>query len=258
MRTCRISYCAVSRCSIKLAAVRTLFFVLLAANLGLFAWAMLTPVAPPMANSPPPDVPRLRLASEVTPALTASSGAPGAAAATLTAGTACRSIGPFATAEESSRAAGAFKEGGYEALQRTEESRVTEGFWVSLPAQRNTAAETRVLARLSRAGITDASVMAETDARRISVGLFQERERADRRAAELRRLGYVPDVTERLRIGTSWWIDLLLRTPQELAEAEAFNRDGSGQLELKPCPTPAVAVSPAQGAGAGGAGVESP
>jgi hypothetical protein len=115
-----------------------------------------------------------------------------------------------------------------------------------------------MLSRLSRAGITDASVMADTEARRISVGLFSERERADRRAAELRRLGLVPDVTERLRIGTSWWIDLQLRTPQELAEAEAFNRDGAGQLELKPCPAPESAVSPAPGAGAGSAGVESP
>lgn len=237
--------------------MRTLFFALLAANLGLFGWAMLTPVAPPMASSPPPEVPRLRLAREVTPA-SAATGTSGAAATTAVSGAACRSIGPFATEEESSRAAGAFKEGGYDARQRTEESRVTEGFWVSLPAQRNAAAETRVLSRLSRAGITDASVMAETDARRISVGLFSERERADGRAAELRRLGLVPDVTERLRIGTSWWIDLQLRTPQELAEAEAFNRDGAGQLELKPCPAPESAVSRAPGAGASGAGVESP
>jgi hypothetical protein len=221
--------------------VRTLFFALLAANLGLFAWAMLTPAAPPMADSPPPDVPRLRLANEVRAAASTVQGGPGATTplavdATAQAGAACRSIGPFASEGESQRAAAAFTEGGYVTRPRTEESRVAEGFWVSLPAQRNATAETRVLARLSRAGITDASVMADTDARRISVGLFSERERADRRATELRRLGYTPDVTERLRIGTSWWVDLQLRTPQELAEAEAFNRDSSSQLEMKPCP----------------------
>lgn len=254
---CRILCCAASPRSIKLVAVRTLFFALLAANLGLFGWAMLTPVAPPMASSPPPEVPRLRLAREAAPASAITGGTSGAPATTAASGPACRSIGPFATGEESSRAAGAFKEGGYDARQRTEESRITEGFWVSLPAQRNAAAETRLLSRLSRAGITDASVMADTAARRISVGLFSERERADRRAAELRRLGLVPDITERLRIGTSWWIDLQLRTPQELAEAEAFNRDGAGQLELKPCPAPQSAVSPAPGAGPGSAGVES-
>ncbi len=237
----RISCCAASPRSIRLGAVRTLFFALLAANLGFLAWAMLTPAPPPMASSPPPAVPRLRLASEALAdphAAQASTGtsAATAAGASSAAASACRSIGPFASEAEATRAAAAFKEGGYDAGLRTEESRVAEGFWVSLPAQRNAAAETRVLARLSRAGITDASVMTETDARRISVGLFSERERADRRAADLRRLGYTPDVTERLRIGTSWWVDLQLRTPQELAEAEAFNREGSSQLEMKPCP----------------------
>lgn len=229
--------------------MRTLFFALLAANLGLLGWAMLTPAAPPMPTSPPPDVPRLRLASEIkvasagaaSPAGAASSTATATATAAAVAAAACRSIGPFASEAEATRAATAFGDGGYDARTRTEESRLAEGFWVSLPAQRDTRAETRALARLARAGITDASVMADTDARRISVGIFTDRDRADRRAAELRRLGYVPDVTERLRIGTSWWIDLSLHTPQEIAEAEAFNRDGSSQLELKPCPAAAPA-----------------
>ncbi|MGE3665596.1 MAG: SPOR domain-containing protein [Steroidobacteraceae bacterium] len=225
--------------------MRTLLFALLTANLGFCAWAMLTPVAPPMANSPPPDVPRLKLASEASAAPSstrggedggASAAVPGAPAG---AAALCRSIGPFGSEAEAGRAATAFSEGGYDARPRTEESREAEGFWVSLPAQRNAAAETRLLARLARAGITDASVMADTDTRRISVGIFSERERADRRAAELRRLGLAPDVTERLHIGTTWWVDLPLQTPQELAEAEAFNSEGSSQLELKPCPAAA-------------------
>lgn len=258
MSTFRISCCAASSRSIRLGAVRTLFFVLLAANLGLFGWAMLTPPAPPMANSPPPAVPRLRLASEVATAgdgVSARSGAGASAGDPATrpaADTACRSIGPFASEVESARAAAAFREGGYDARTRTEESRDSEGYWVSLPAQRNAAAETRMLARLSRAGITDASVMADTDARRISVGLFTDRERANRRADQLRKLGLVPDVTERLHIGTSWWVDLTLRTPQELAEAEAFNRESSSQLELKPCPADATAPPPAAEAGSPG------
>lgn len=210
--------------------MRTLFIALLAANLAVLGWAWLSPEAPPMYNSPPPDVPRLVLAAEAasTPAAAATGDADPSAA--------CRSIGPFAGEQEAARAAAAFHEGGYEAQVRTEEARVAEGYWVSLPAQRDGAAETRVLARLARAGITDARVMADTDARRISVGLFSERAGADRRAAELRGLGYVPDVTERLHIGTTWWIDLALRTAAEIAEAEAFNQGGSGALEMKPCP----------------------
>jgi len=227
--------------------VRTLFLALLVANVVLFGWALVTPAAPPMHDSPAPDVPRLTLASEAAAALATgdaagASGAPGAA---------CRSIGPFGSEQEALRAAAAFREGGYESGTRTEEARSGEGFWVSLAPQRDAAGETRVLARLARAGITDARVMSDTGSRRISAGLFNDRERADRRAAELQRLGYAPDVTERLHIGTTWWVDLHLRTVAELAEAESFNQDSSGQLALKPCPEvlpaePAALAGPAE------------
>ncbi|MEZ5531082.1 MAG: SPOR domain-containing protein [Steroidobacteraceae bacterium] len=241
--------------------MRTLFFILLAANLAVFGWTLVTPEVAPLPDSPRPDVPRLELAGEARTVVKA--------AAPSGAEIACRSIGPFASEDESARAAAAFRDGGYGVHERTEESRSAEGYWVSLPPQRNVAAETRLLARLARAGITDASVLADTDARRVSVGIFSERGRADRRAAELRRLGLVPDVTERLRIGTSWWIDLELRSAQELAEAEAFNRDGTSELELKPCPsttqqvppppaaTPAAAVPASPDTGTGGTAVQS-
>jgi len=229
--------------------VRTLFLALLVANVVLFGWALVTPAAPPMHDSPAPDVPRLTLASEAAAALATgdAAGASGALAA------ACRSIGPFGSEQEALRAAAAFREGGYQSDTRTEEARSGEGFWVSLAPQRDAAGETRVLARLARAGITDARVMVDTESRRISAGLFNDRGRADRRAAELQRLGYAPDVTERLHIGTTWWVDLHLRTAAELAEAESFNQDSSGQLALKPCPA-ALPAEPAALAGPAEAG----
>jgi len=232
--------------------VRTLCLALLVANVVFFGWALITPAAPPMHSSPAPDVPRLTLASEAAADLTPASGGGGAAAG-ATSAQACRSIGPFGSEQEALRAAAAFREGGYEAGTRTEEARSGEGFWVSLAPQRDAAGETRVLARLARAGITDARVLVDTDARRISVGLFSDRERADRRAAEVQRLGYAPDVTERLHIGTTWWVDLHLSTVQELAEAESFNRDASSQLELKPCPV-TESAEPAALAGPTGEG----
>lgn len=227
--------------------MRTLCLALLVANVVLFGWALITPAAPSMHSSPAPQVPRLTLASEAA----TGPGAQGVAGGGAVAAAACRSIGPFGSEQEALRAAAAFREGGYESGTRTEEARSGEGFWVSLAPQRDAAGETRVLARLARAGITDARIMADTDSRRISVGLFNDRERADRRAAEVQRLGYAPDVTERLHIGTTWWVDLHLRTAEELAEAESFNRDGSSQLALKPCPVtesaaPAALAGPAE------------
>lgn len=230
--------------------MRTLCLALIVANVVLFGWALITPAAPPMHSSPAPDVPQLTLASEAAENLDAATAGAAAAGSAVSAAS-CRSIGPFGSDQEALRAAAAFRDGGYESGTRSEESRSGEGFWVSLAPQRDVAGETRVLARLARAGITDARVMVDTDSRRISVGLFNDRERADRRAAELKRLGYAPDVTERLHIGTTWWVDLHLRTAEELAEAESFNRDGSSQLALKPCPAtgaaePAAMAGPAE------------
>jgi len=236
--------------------VRTLCLALLVANVVFLGWALITPAAPPMHSSPAPDVPRLTLASEAAAGPAPESGGDGAAGG-VTSGQACRSIGPFGSEQEALRAAAAFREGGYEAAPRSEEARSGEGFWVSLAPQRDAAGETRVLARLARAGITDARVMVDTDSRRISVGLFSDREGAERRAAEVQRLGYAPDVTERLHIGTTWWVDLHLSTAQELAEAEAFNRDASGQLELKPCPATGSAEPAALAGPAGEGAVES-
>lgn len=231
--------------------MRTLFFVLLAANLLVLArMVWFSPAPPPMGVSPVPAVPRLMLASEAPPPAAAATGG-GGIAAVDSSGSACRSIGPFDDESEAARAAVAFSESGYDAAPRSEESRIAEGYWVSLPPQPTRQAETRLMARLARAGITDASILGEAASRRVSVGVFTELERAERRAGEVRRLGLTPDVTERLRIGTTWWVDLQLKSPQELAEAESFNRESQSELELKPCPAspPGEAVTASEAAG---------
>lgn len=218
--------------------MRALLLSLVLVNVAWFAWAAwLAPADPEASVSPPPDVPRLALASEV--AVPEPPRAPAARAQSIARrdGTAsCRSIGPFDTADESRRAATAFTASGYLASPRSEDTRRAEGWWVSLPPAASPQAETQLLSRLARSGITDASVLPDAAGRRISVGVFSDADRAERRAVQVRRLGLAPDVTERVRVGTTYWVDLQLRTPEELAEAESFNRDGSSQLELKPCP----------------------
>lgn len=226
--------------------MRNLFFALIVANVLLLAWSLLSPGHEPLAASAPPDVPPIVLAGEVPAS---------AVIARDAASSGCRSIGPFEGEDEATRAAAAFAQEGYDAAPRSEDSRSMEGYWVSLAPARNPAAETQLLARLSRAGITDATVMTTGEERRVSVGIFNEWEGAQRRAGQLRRLGYAPDVTERLRIGTSWWVDLQLHSPEELAEAEAFNRDGNSALQLKVCPEPAAVAAVPQ---APAAQVESP
>lgn len=221
--------------------LRPILFGLLLANLVYFAWsAWLSPQVDVVAEAgAAPEGPRIQLVQEASADSPTASNAAAPAAIPAAVITTCLSIGPFQSSGEAERATTEFEAAGYLAAGRNEEMRMSEGYWVSLPRQTDAAAESRVLARLARAGITDASVMADGDGRRVSVGLFSERDRADRRAAAVSKLGFQPDVTERIRIGTTYWIDLELRTEAEVKEAEAFNTEQEGGLELKPCPAKA-------------------
>lgn len=239
--------------------MRTFLFALILVNLAVFAWSRwLAPTSSPVPKTAMAGVPRIQLASEARAEAAAGGTVSGAqemsaapdpsglesvaAVGNAEAPAGCLSIGPFTTPAEAGRAGGAFEASGYSTRQRVEDARVTEGYWVSLPRQPTAADETRVLSRLARAAITDASVMSDAEGRRISVGLFSERERADRRAAAVQRLGFDPDITERVRAGASYWVDLPLKTSAELAEAESFNREQQGTLTMKPCPAAAAEV----------------
>jgi len=221
--------------------VRRLFLGLLTANLIFLGWSQW--VAPRAELVPPakaPDLPRIRLASEAALAPAAGARQPDSAAVR------CLSLGPFPDANEATRASGQLGQAGYSTQPRTEETRTTEGWWVSLPREANNRAESLLLARLARFGVTDATILSDAEDRRVSLGLFSARAEADKRAIDVQRLGYRPDVTERLRIGTTYWVDLNLRTAQEVIEAEQFNL-GAGQLDLRPCPTDARALASANG-----------
>ena len=151
----------------------------------------------------------------------------------------CVSVGPFNDLAQGTRAASVLQSRGFTPQQRTEEGDVRDGYWVYVGGIKSAADETRVLRTLQDAGISDAHALATAeDGRRVSVGLFMERPRAERRARAVQHLGFSPDIVERRRPTTLYWVNLNLASTDIAVRTEGLvspDDDGS-QLQARACP----------------------
>jgi hypothetical protein len=247
--------------------VRIVVFVLIGLNVLYLAWAgwidTPVPVPPPAAANADP-LPQLRLASEALPHSVAAgtSASPqtadGAASAltqpvmsTSAANTErCVSIGPFNDLAQAARGAALLRERGFAPKQRAEQGEMWEGYWVSVGELRTTADEAKLMKALERVGIRDARVMPdEPGGPRVSVGLFSERERADKRAQAVKKLGYAAEVTERTQPGTVYWVDMDVGANERAVPTEGLLslEDTGSRIEVRVCPTnePAAPSRPA-------------
>ncbi len=252
--------------------MRASFFVLLLANLGFLAWAHWVDTPREAKTSDAiARLPRLKLVGELSPSgqpgsagdsgtalrkvalgsssdggplRPAGSGAAGAgtggSAASLAAAARCVSLGPFNDLSNAARAAGALHTRGFAPQQRAAEGETWEGFWVSIGSVGDDAAATRIMKSLERSGIKDARLMPDTgDGRRISVGLYSERDRAERRAKAIEKLGLKTDVTERTQPGTVYWVDLTLKPSDGSIPVQDLMSDAAGtnsRLSVQACP----------------------
>jgi hypothetical protein len=155
---------------------------------------------------------------------------------------ACRSMGPFATAESVAQATEMLSRGGYEPRQRPAEGAVPDGYMVMIGPLGSEAAQARVIARLKRGALDDAFALPKLpEGYAVSVGLFSERGRAERRVLAVGRMGLEAGIVERTRPGTVYWLDFELKTPaDEPGELEPLLKAAapSGQAEVVPCPEP--------------------
>jgi hypothetical protein len=219
--------------------VRAPFFALLLVNVLFFGWSEWIDVP----ASPPPSsiagLPSMTLVSELPPdqrvALMARQ------KALEKPQTVCVSVGPFDDPAIAAKAAVLLKAKRFEPRQRAAEDPAVRRFWVYLQGFTSDAAEMRVLHRLEQAGIDDAEAMpADAGGRRVSLGLFTDRVRAERRARAVRTIGFKPAMSERVLPGTVYWLDLTLensRVAVPLQDVSALQPGGaSPALSLKPCP----------------------
>jgi len=112
-----------------------------------------------------------------------------------------------------------------------------EGFWVYVDGLGSAADESKLIKALERAGISDAQPMPGGQ-RRVSVGLFSERDRAEKRAQAVKRLGYEPEITERRQAGTVYWVDLDVGSPERPVSTEGLLsiESAGSRLEVRVCP----------------------
>jgi hypothetical protein len=224
--------------------VRVVFFLLLIANLAFFGWAELVDAPQPApTNAAYAKLPRLKLVNEV-PADVArpSSGNARKTALEITPETPrCFSIGPFDDQDSAMRSASKLREKGLTPRQRVEKGEISKGFWVYIGGLKTDDDVAKVLRTLEQSHVDDAHLMPDSsgDAHQVSVGLFSERDRADRRAESVQKLGLQPEVAERKLPGTLFWMDVDLAagtaapTPQDVAAGA-----DTSHIEVTPCVAP--------------------
>jgi SPOR domain len=227
--------------------VRVVFFLLLIANLAFFGWAELVDAPQPApTNAAYAKLPRLKLVNEL-PADVArpSSGNARKTALQITPeAPRCLSIGPFDDQDSAMRNASKLREKGLTPRQRVEKGEISKGFWVYIGGLKTDDDVAKVLRTLEQSHVDDAHLMPDTSgdaAHQVSVGLFSERDRADRRAESVQKLGLQPEVAERKLPATLFWMDVDLPsgTAAPTSQDVAAGTDIS-HIEITPCPAQAL------------------
>jgi hypothetical protein len=155
----------------------------------------------------------------------------------------CTSVGPFRELSQAATAAAALRNAGFEPLQRVVEGEVWSGYWVYLPAipteQQANEALAKVREGLREARIPDAYVIRNSDSGNlVSLGVFSEISGVSRLRDEVRALGFEPQVVDRTRRATVYWIDVAL-APDQTLDFDALQPPGRIiRLEQRACEAP--------------------
>jgi hypothetical protein len=230
--------------------VRIAFIALVVVNLVYFAWAhWIDTPRPAPTNEAIARLPQLKLAEELP---SSKRPQPGTAEKTaLTQPTACLSLGPFGDIANSAQAAALLKAKGFDPKQRAEAAQTTAGYWVYVNGLKTQAEADKALATLEKSGIKDALVMPESSGadRRLSLGLYSERGRADRRAKAVQQAGLSAEVAERKLPGSVYWVDLVPPAGMTTVPLQDLFAEGvRSKISVQPCPPQVQGLSaPASG-----------
>jgi cell division septation protein DedD len=150
--------------------------------------------------------------------------------------TACTSVGPFRELSQAANAAATLRTAGYEPTQRVAEGDIWIGYWVYIQAIPTEAEANAILAKVREQGIDDSYVIPNSDTGNlVSLGVFSEISGVSRRRDQVRTLGLEPQVVDRTRRATVYWVDVNLRSDQTL-DFDALQPPGRIiRLEQRPC-----------------------
>jgi hypothetical protein len=222
--------------------VRTLFLLLLLANLLFAAWARWVAPAPAALGHATPSATgsaAIQLLREVT--------APGASQLAEQgllvvddASLACVSAGPFLARQDAERAAARLARLGFTVRLRDTREEVRIGYWVRLEGLATPEDAENARAALQSAGLTDAFVLTEEGTGTVvSLGVHADAARADASASAARTAGFEPRTVDRLRAADVTWLDVDRQSNgglPEFDELQAAAGGGQPALALRPCP----------------------
>ena len=244
--------------------MRTLCLFLLLANALFFGWSELIDVRAndlqrrPVSVNPPA---RIMLAREAAASAGTESLASAAAAATSvnesgggpatappstnrgqagSAPAACTSVGPFAESSEAATAETALRQAGFQPRQRMVQGEMFVGYWVSVQGLPSHEAANQALQRLADKGMNDVYVLPGTESGNVlSLGVFSDGQRAQRRADDARSLGLTARIDDRKRTGAVYWLDVDQPEPIQPVDTSIFQSEPGkiNRLELRACPS---------------------
>lgn len=235
--------------------MRTFCLALILANALYFVWSQLVAVhVNPLDRAPTRTAnlpPRLVLAKEVphnppreavpTPAVPAPVTPQAANPSEAGAGegpSTCTSVGPFADLAQASQAQASLRTAGFDPRQRVENGEIWVGYWVSVQNLASRSEADTAIKTLNGNGITDVYLMPGTDPPNVlSLGVFSDYNRAERRANQVRALGLEPRIADRKREGSVYWIDVDLKEPGQVIDPSLLQADTGKimRLEMRAC-----------------------
>jgi len=151
----------------------------------------------------------------------------------------CMSVGPFPDLPQAAQAQAALRGAGFQPRQRMEQGEIWAGYWVSVQGLATRDAAEAALKTLSASGIADVYVMPGSDPPNVlSLGVFSDYQRAQRRVDEVRAIGLTPRIDDRKRAGSVYWIDVDLQEPGQILDSSIFQSDPGKitRLEMRACP----------------------
>jgi cell division septation protein DedD len=152
----------------------------------------------------------------------------------------CTSVGPFRELSQAAAAAAALRAAGYEPVQRVAEGELWIGYWVYISGLPTEQAANEILAKVREQGITDSYVIPNSDSGNlVSLGVFSEISGVGRRRDQVRALGLEPQVVDRTRRATVYWVDVTL-APEQTLDFDSLQPAGRIiRLEQRDCERPA-------------------
>ena len=227
--------------------MKNLFLALLLANLLFLGWQQWIA---------PPDVAAARLLSpgpeqDLTPVATAggSGGQGSRTQAALadsrepvgSAGARCIRIGPIADGQLADTLRARLAGKGFATMTAAEEGQIWVGNWVQIESVASREEADRIAARLAAGGLPDAYVLQTSPPFSISLGVFRNRDRADKVAAAAVQLGFRPQTTDRYRAGVEYWLTATIPAGRDLP-LDDLGRETGQILRADQVTCPAEAV----------------